>query len=383
MNDVAVISDLTPEDSLRDISTAAKAKSDTQHHPYKLQHAGTCRKLKLRLCALLCHAKQSDKSPSNSCEVGCEKTFLSSRELRSPYSSTTVLSDKLQSSDADIAGDTIHIPIVAAIHTDLVNEVNHAANSPTDKIEYSNDVLEHVTIERGITLSDKMSAASRSASHSIINGEVEYEQNIKGNPDSTAIKESDTNHASNGLPVINLSQTSVDESDIKSKVADITETTVTAVGELTGQEPRRVSLTPNMIGPLQLSPGAVLDNDGFTYRLTFPGATSQSVTRQSASPGLTQPVLLVLPDSSHTEDIADNFTTDVTLRESSAKLHHSLSTRRDTLLELPLNYAKSPDGRYIKLDEEVGRGSFKTVYKGLDCETGVNVAWCELMVSQL
>lgn len=55
--------------------------------------------------------------------------------------------------------------------------------------------------------------------------------------------------------------------------------------------------------------------------------------------------------------------------------------RRDTLFELPLNYVKSPDGRYIKLDDEIGRGSFKTVYKGLDCETGVNVAWCELMVS--
>lgn len=41
---------------------------------------------------------------------------------------------------------------------------------------------------------------------------------------------------------------------------------------------------------------------------------------------------------------------------------------------------KSPDGRYLKQDDEIGRGSFKTVYKGLDCETGVNVAWCELMV---
>lgn len=57
------------------------------------------------------------------------------------------------------------------------------------------------------------------------------------------------------------------------------------------------------------------------------------------------------------------------------------ASKRDTLLELPLNYIKSPDGRYIRLDDEVGRGSFKTVYKGLDCETGVNVAWCELLVS--
>lgn len=42
--------------------------------------------------------------------------------------------------------------------------------------------------------------------------------------------------------------------------------------------------------------------------------------------------------------------------------------------------SKSPDGRFLKFDEEIGRGSFKTVYKGLDTETGVAVAWCELQV---
>lgn len=41
---------------------------------------------------------------------------------------------------------------------------------------------------------------------------------------------------------------------------------------------------------------------------------------------------------------------------------------------------RSPDGRFLKFDIEVGRGSFKTVYKGLDTETGVAVAWCELQV---
>ncbi|XP_061187851.1 uncharacterized protein LOC133195890 isoform X2 [Saccostrea echinata] len=40
--------------------------------------------------------------------------------------------------------------------------------------------------------------------------------------------------------------------------------------------------------------------------------------------------------------------------------------------------ATSPDGRFLKFDVEIGRGSFKTVYKGLDTETGVAVAWCEL-----
>ena len=42
--------------------------------------------------------------------------------------------------------------------------------------------------------------------------------------------------------------------------------------------------------------------------------------------------------------------------------------------------AASPDGRFLKFVNEIGRGSFKTVYKGLDTETGVQVAWCELQV---
>lgn len=45
--------------------------------------------------------------------------------------------------------------------------------------------------------------------------------------------------------------------------------------------------------------------------------------------------------------------------------------------------AYSPQGRFLKYDIEIGRGSFKTVYKGLDTETGVAVAWCELQVCAL
>ncbi|KAK2119114.1 hypothetical protein P7K49_000500, partial [Saguinus oedipus] len=40
--------------------------------------------------------------------------------------------------------------------------------------------------------------------------------------------------------------------------------------------------------------------------------------------------------------------------------------------------ATSLDGHFLKFDIELGLGSFKTVYKGLDTETWVEVAWCEL-----
>uniref|UniRef100_A0A672Z2L4 non-specific serine/threonine protein kinase n=1 Tax=Sphaeramia orbicularis TaxID=375764 RepID=A0A672Z2L4_9TELE len=45
--------------------------------------------------------------------------------------------------------------------------------------------------------------------------------------------------------------------------------------------------------------------------------------------------------------------------------------------------ASSPDGRFLKFNIEIGRGSFKTVYKGLDTETTVEVAWCELQTHRL
>uniref|UniRef100_A0A3Q2R3R7 non-specific serine/threonine protein kinase n=1 Tax=Fundulus heteroclitus TaxID=8078 RepID=A0A3Q2R3R7_FUNHE len=43
----------------------------------------------------------------------------------------------------------------------------------------------------------------------------------------------------------------------------------------------------------------------------------------------------------------------------------------------------SPDGRFLKFNIEIGRGSFKTVYKGLDTEKTVEVAWCELQTHRL
>ena len=48
--------------------------------------------------------------------------------------------------------------------------------------------------------------------------------------------------------------------------------------------------------------------------------------------------------------------------------------------EIEKAVAHSPDNRFLKFDKEIGRGSFKTVYKGLDTELGVAVAWCELQV---
>ena len=73
-------------------------------------------------------------------------------------------------------------------------------------------------------------------------------------------------------------------------------------------------------------------------------------------------------------------TTNNNVTSSSTSTSTSSTTRKAALEHDALD--SSPDGRFLKF-EEIGRGSFKTVYKGLDSSTGVAVAWCELQVCWL
>ena len=44
---------------------------------------------------------------------------------------------------------------------------------------------------------------------------------------------------------------------------------------------------------------------------------------------------------------------------------------------------RSPDGRYIRFDEMLGRGAYKTVYKAFDTDQAIEVAWNKLNVSRM
>ncbi|XP_026519667.1 serine/threonine-protein kinase WNK1 [Notechis scutatus] len=69
---------------------------------------------------------------------------------------------------------------------------------------------------------------------------------------------------------------------------------------------------------------------------------------------------------------------------SARDLQEERSKRQEDIEEQETKaVAFSPDGRFLKFDIEIGRGSFKTVYKGLDTETTVEVAWCELQDRKL
>jgi len=66
--------------------------------------------------------------------------------------------------------------------------------------------------------------------------------------------------------------------------------------------------------------------------------------------------------------------------ECKEEREHKRKRRKSVEDEIEKVVSSSPNGRFLKFDWEIGCGSFKTVYKGLDSETGVHVAWCELQV---
>lgn len=43
----------------------------------------------------------------------------------------------------------------------------------------------------------------------------------------------------------------------------------------------------------------------------------------------------------------------------------------------------SPTGRFKRFSEELGRGAYKTVYRGVDHDTGREVAWSLINISNL
>ncbi|KAL0180414.1 hypothetical protein M9458_025856, partial [Cirrhinus mrigala] len=89
------------------------------------------------------------------------------------------------------------------------------------------------------------------------------------------------------------------------------------------------------------------------------------------------------PDSAPPEDWTSSVQTPLSDSDNEGSKVESVAPRRAFVSRLEQDekedietkaVATSPDGRYLKFNIEIGRGSFKTVYKGLDTETTVEVA---------
>ncbi|XP_034983328.1 serine/threonine-protein kinase WNK1 isoform X11 [Zootoca vivipara] len=95
------------------------------------------------------------------------------------------------------------------------------------------------------------------------------------------------------------------------------------------------------------------------------------------------PLLLSKEDGLEATPLPPTSTAGITA-VSARDLQEERTKQQEDIEELETKaVAFSPDGRFLKFDIEIGRGSFKTVYKGLDTETTVEVAWCELQDRKL
>ena len=51
---------------------------------------------------------------------------------------------------------------------------------------------------------------------------------------------------------------------------------------------------------------------------------------------------------------------------------------------MPQDYMEiSPSGRFKRFDEELGRGAYKNVYRGVDLDTGREIAWSIISLGRL
>lgn len=95
----------------------------------------------------------------------------------------------------------------------------------------------------------------------------------------------------------------------------------------------------------------------------------------SSKPPEDEEIKKVTPATAAVEENADSS------KDKPSSMANSVKPAREDDDTSTLAVASSPDGRFLKFASDLGRGSFKTVFRGLDTETGVDVAWCELQVS--
>lgn len=154
-------------------------------------------------------------------------------------------------------------------------------------------------------------------------------------------------------------------------------------GSITDPAPSRSSVEPTADGAVKDSSPTVLDvsNQGKQPDVTLCPRGSEN-TQQVAKEGQVTERVVDGSASSPSEEKEREVGEDKGLAKARAEQREAEKRVQEDIEEAETKaVGTSPDGRFLKFDIEIGRGSFKTVYKGLDTETTVEVAWCELQVS--
>lgn len=120
----------------------------------------------------------------------------------------------------------------------------------------------------------------------------------------------------------------------------------------------------NSIAGVLLTKGGIYDSSNDTIETEYPRNLDDNIELLSREEEKTEEKFKALP-----------FGPQYDLKEAQRQLQKE--KEKDDDEDEPIGV--SPCGRFFKYDIEVGRGSFKTVFRGLDSHTGVAVAWCELL----
>lgn len=127
----------------------------------------------------------------------------------------------------------------------------------------------------------------------------------------------------------------------------------------------RKSLENNSVVGVFVTKGGIYDSSNDTIETEYPRNLDDNIELLSREEEKTEEKFKALP-----------FGPQYDLKEAQRQLQLEKKEKDDDEDE-PIGV--SPCGRFFKYDIEVGRGSFKTVFRGLDSHTGVAVAWCELL----
>jgi WNK lysine deficient protein kinase len=126
----------------------------------------------------------------------------------------------------------------------------------------------------------------------------------------------------------------------------------------------RKSLENNSVMGVFVTKGGIYDSSNDTIETEYPRNLDDNIELLSREEEKTEEKFKALP-----------FGPQYDLKEAQRQLQKE--KEKDDDEDEPIGV--SPCGRFFKYDIEVGRGSFKTVFRGLDSHTGVAVAWCELL----
>ena len=274
--------------------------------------------------------------------------FSAQDQQQAPLVASSVSADRLSTlgqndemiENSELSKSSEEKSLQNPIDTNLVTVTDSTISSSNDVVSESVPVdSDSNSINSILSVSDNVNLTDKSS-----NGTTEDGQSLTSSIDKDNVNLTDK---SNGTTEDSQSLTPWIDKDREEQVTNILESETTS-GHLKDS----------------LDPSTITDENR---------PVDLSERRHSRSIEVTQ-----LPKGVEFHDSDDSDEDDV--RQKLAKAEEKEKREKE---EDELGRSDLAEGRFLKFDVTIGRGSFKAVFKGLDTETGVHVAWCELQVSRV